>query len=62
MSPKCGGMVVSVNEYSCAHGPQINFLDVTPCLTYGCTVPVMYVNIYSTGTRATLEKTAVGIK
>ncbi len=28
------GCGVSVNEYSCAHGAQINFLDLTPCLTY----------------------------
>jgi len=27
----CG---VSVNEYSCAHGAQINFGDLTPYLTY----------------------------
>ncbi len=29
----CGG--VSANEYSCAHGAQINFADLTPYLTYG---------------------------
>jgi hypothetical protein len=28
----CG---VSANEYSCAHGAQINFGDLTPYLTYG---------------------------
>jgi len=27
--------VVSANEYSCAHGVQINFGDLTPYLTYG---------------------------
>ncbi len=27
----CG---VSVNEYSCAHGAQINFGDLTPYLTF----------------------------
>ncbi len=32
-----GGRVaggVSANEYSCAHGTQINFGDLTPYLTY----------------------------
>jgi hypothetical protein len=37
--PKCrgggGGCGVSANEYSCAHGAQINFRDLTPHLTYG---------------------------
>ncbi len=28
----CG---VSADEYSCAHGAQINFGDLTPYLTYG---------------------------
>ncbi len=36
--PKCGGRGrgcrVSANEYSCAHGAQINFGDLTPYLTY----------------------------
>jgi hypothetical protein len=39
--PKCGGMGggvrVSAIEYSCAHGAQINFGDLTPYLTYGQT-------------------------
>ncbi len=30
-----GGCGVSANEYSCAHGAQINFGDLTPYLTYG---------------------------
>jgi hypothetical protein len=34
MSPNAGGGVgglrVSANEYSCAHGAQINFGDLTP--------------------------------
>jgi hypothetical protein len=40
MSPNAEGMGkgglrgVSANEYSCAHGAQINFGDLTPCLTY----------------------------
>jgi hypothetical protein len=37
--PKCGGgsgCGVSANEYSCAHGAQINFGDLTPRLTYEC--------------------------
>jgi hypothetical protein len=39
MSPNAeeggGGSVgVSANEYSCAHGAQINFGDLTPYLTY----------------------------
>jgi hypothetical protein len=37
---QCGGMGgggcgVSANEYSCAHGAQINFGDLPPYLTYG---------------------------
>jgi hypothetical protein len=27
---------VSANEYSCAHGAQINFRDLTPYITYDC--------------------------
>jgi hypothetical protein len=30
-----GGCGVSANEYSCAHGAQIIFGDLTPYLTYG---------------------------
>ncbi len=39
MSPNAGegGSGASANEYSCAHGAQINFGDVTPYLTYGAT-------------------------
>jgi hypothetical protein len=40
MSPNAGGWGVagvSANEYSCAHGAQINFGDLTPYLTYDCT-------------------------
>ncbi len=29
-----GGSGVLKNEYSCAHGAQINFGDLTPYLTY----------------------------
>jgi hypothetical protein len=39
MSPNAGGWGVtgvSANEYSCAHGAQINFGDLTPYLTYDC--------------------------
>ncbi len=34
--PKCrgGGCGVSDNNYSCAHGVQINFGDLAPFLTY----------------------------
>ncbi len=32
-----GGGGVSANEYSCAHGAQINFGNLTPYLTYGVT-------------------------
>jgi hypothetical protein len=39
MSPNAGeggcGCGASANEYSCAHGAQINFGDLTPYLTYG---------------------------
>jgi hypothetical protein len=31
----CESCGVSANEYSCAHGAQINFRDLTPYLTYG---------------------------
>jgi hypothetical protein len=41
MSPNAGGRGwgvagcgVSANEYSCAHGAQINLADLTPYLTY----------------------------
>ncbi len=39
MSPNAGGWGdggggVPANEYSCAHGAQINFRDLTPYLTY----------------------------
>jgi len=30
-----GGSGVSDNEYSCAHGAQINFEDLTPYFAYG---------------------------
>ncbi len=38
--PKCGekgsgGYGVSATEYSCAHGAQINFGNLTPYLIYG---------------------------
>jgi len=36
MSPNAGGGCgVSANKYSCAHGAQINFGDLSPYLTYG---------------------------
>ncbi len=39
MSPNAGGgkgvAEISANEYSCAHGAQINFGDLTPYLPYG---------------------------
>jgi hypothetical protein len=37
MSPDAGGggrCEVSANDYSCAHGAQINFGDLTPYFTY----------------------------
>jgi hypothetical protein len=36
MSPNAGEGIcgVSANEYSCVHGAQINFGDLTPYLTY----------------------------
>jgi hypothetical protein len=39
--PKCGGgrgrgCGASANEYSCAHGAQINLGDLNPYLTCGC--------------------------
>ncbi len=34
-----GGCRVSANEYSCAHGAQINFGDLTPYLTCACYAP-----------------------
>ncbi len=49
--PKCGGLQVSANEYSCAHGGQINFGDLTPYLTYGrhlkkLTCKGMFIRVY----------------
>ncbi len=42
MSPNAGGggwvARVSANEYSCAHGGQIYFGDLTPYLTHDCQV------------------------
>jgi hypothetical protein len=35
MSQMRGMGEVSANEYSCAHGAQINFGDLTPYLTHG---------------------------
>jgi hypothetical protein len=32
---------VSANEYSCAHGAQINFGDLTPYLTYGAALEII---------------------
>ncbi len=39
VSPNVGGWVcgVSANEYSCAHGAQINVEALTPYLTYKTT-------------------------
>jgi hypothetical protein len=34
MQGKMGSCGVSANEYSCAHGAQINFGDLTPYLKY----------------------------
>jgi hypothetical protein len=34
MSPNAG-VAVSANEYSCAHGAQINFVDLNRYLTSG---------------------------
>jgi hypothetical protein len=42
MSPNAGGggrCGISANEYSCAHGAQINFGDLTPYLTYNICTP-----------------------
>jgi hypothetical protein len=42
MSPNAGGAGgcgVSANEYSCAHGANINFGDLTPYLTYAWNEP-----------------------
>jgi hypothetical protein len=45
---KCGGggegCGVSANEYSCAHEAQINFVDLTPYLTYGPTCHISTLN------------------
>jgi hypothetical protein len=47
--PKCGGKRgegcgVSANEYSCTHGAQINFGDLTPYLTYALRPLVEWAN------------------
>jgi hypothetical protein len=44
--PICGGKGVGIagvaaNKYSCAHGAQINFKDLTPFLSYGRRLPVL---------------------
>ncbi len=43
MSPNAGGVRVgcgvSANEYSCAHGDQINFGDLTPYLIILAGIP-----------------------
>ncbi len=36
--PRCGSCRASDDEYSCAHGAQINFGDLTPYLTSGLRV------------------------
>jgi hypothetical protein len=47
--PKCRGMGggrgcgFSANEYSCAHGAQINFGFLTPYIIYGFTAAVIQV-------------------
>jgi hypothetical protein len=40
MSPNAGeeGCGVSANEYSCTHGAQINYGDLTPYLTYASSI------------------------
>jgi hypothetical protein len=42
-----GGFGVSANEYSCTHGAQINFGDLTPYLTYGCVGDHILQDFYS---------------
>ncbi len=45
MNPNAGGWErcgASANEYSCAHGAQINIGDLTPYLTYRCNAPAKY--------------------
>ncbi len=48
-----GGCGVSANEYSCAHGAQIKFWDLTSCLTYGI-VDKLYKNTEMSHLRETL--------
>jgi hypothetical protein len=38
------GKVVSANEYSCAHGAQINYGDLTPYLAFAGTFTLLYVS------------------
>jgi hypothetical protein len=40
-----GGCGVSANEYSCTHGAQINFRDLTPYLTFGYNVLLVHAYI-----------------
>jgi hypothetical protein len=40
-----GGCEVLANEYSCAHGAQTNFGDLTSYLTYGCTQKLLKIRI-----------------
>ncbi len=44
-----GGCGVSANEYSCTHGAQINFGDLTPYLTYSMPIAVNYKTLSERG-------------
>jgi hypothetical protein len=42
-----GGCGISVNEYSSAHGAQINFGDITPYLTYDSNPASSYTVVFN---------------
>ncbi len=46
--PKCGGEghSVSANEYSCAHGAQINLGDITPYLTHRVNKQIVHLFLF----------------
>jgi hypothetical protein len=41
-----GSSRLSTNEYSCAHGAQIHFADLTPYFTYGAEVRVWRLGLH----------------
>jgi hypothetical protein len=64
MQGEGGSCGVSASEYSCTHGAQINFGDLTPYLTYGvsdtiettcCVAFADMFNVYTRGKRSSYK-------